>query len=120
MSLIFQQLTADEAKILKYIANRHEGFANIWVDEAGEGEAIEEIRLQFKHWCEQASVTCIKKSNAYMDNLVRLRIFNQVMGRDAPYDYHEDYRWSEYMGLELTSFGRLFLDACIEKIEPNK
>ena len=117
---IIQQLTADEAKILRYIAHHHENRLHIWVDSAGEGEAIDSVRLEFKHWCEQAGAKCIERSNAYMDNLVRLRIFNQVMGRDTPYDYHEDYRWSEYMGLDLTSFGRLFLDACIEKIEPNK
>ena len=56
-----------------------------------------------------------------MDNLVRLRIFNQVITSDTKFDpSSSDEVWSEYASIELTSFGRQFLDACIEKTEPNK
>ena len=32
-----------------------------------------------------------------------------------PYDSDEAFPWSEYASIELTSYGRQFLDACIEK-----
>jgi hypothetical protein len=120
---IIQQLTSDEAKILRYIAQCHEDWPHISEDSTGEGEAIELVRLKFKSWCEQAGVTFLERSDAYMDNLLRLRIFNQVMAGDTKFDPHdpdEAFPWSEYASIELTSFGRQFLDACIEKTESNK
>ena len=120
---IIQQLTSDEAKILRYIAQCHEDWPHISEDSTGEGEAIELVRLKFKSWCEQAGVTFLERSDAYMDNLLRLRIFNQVMAGDTkfdPHDFYEAFPWSEYASIELTSFGRQFLDACIEKTESNK
>ena len=88
-----------------------------------EVEAIECVRLEFKSWCEHAGVKFLDKSDAYMDNLIRLRIFNQVMGGDTkfdPDDCDEAFPWAEYASIELTSFGRQFLEVCIEKTEPNE
>ena len=56
-----------------------------------------------------------------MDNLIRLRIFRQEMTGDTKFNpdaiYAEEMQqWSEYMKIELTPFGRQFLDACIEKM----
>jgi len=119
---IIQQLTSDEAKILMYIAQCHEDWPRISEYEKSEGEAIELVRLKFKSWCERAGVKFLERSDAYMDNLIRLRIFNQVMAGDTKFDPHDSddaFPWSEYMEIELTPFGRLFLDACIEKTEPN-
>jgi hypothetical protein len=120
---IIQQLTSDEAKILIYIAQFQEEWPYISEDSRGEGEAIELVRQKFKSWCEKAGVRFPERSDSYLDNLVRLRIFNQVMAGDTkfdPYDSDEAFPWSEYVRIELTAFGRLFLDACIEKAEPNK
>jgi abortive infection alpha-like protein len=117
---IIQQLTPDEAKILRHVAQIDKD-ESLYLSERtkGEGGAIESVKTQFKKWCEQAGVTHLNKSDAYMDNLVRLRILNQIMtGGDTkfdPYDSDDAFPWSEYASVELTSFGRLFLDACIEK-----
>ena len=120
---IIQQLTSDEAKILMYIAQFHEDRPRIDEDSKSEGEAIELIRLKFKTWCEHAGVKFLERSDSYMDNLIRLRIFNLVMAGDTkfdPDDCDEAFPWSEYASIELTSFGRQFFEACIEKTEPNK
>lgn len=126
---IIQQLTSDEAKILRHIAHIDEDWPSLSEDSAAEGYAKESISLQFKNWCEQAGVVHLNRSDAYMDNLVRLRILHEVIGNDAKYDpagYNQygDYDASvsntEYAFVELTAFGRLFLSACIEKTEPNK
>jgi len=123
---IIQQLTPDEAKILRHIAQLDEEWPSLSEYSAGEGCAKDSVSLQFKEWCEQAGVAHLDGSGAYMDNLIRLRIFNQVMGGDTifdpenSYNYDSAYHWSEYMSIELTSFGRHFLDVCIEKTKPNK
>jgi abortive infection alpha-like protein len=117
---IIQQLTPDEAKILRYIAQIEEKLPRLYEYSAAEGEAMESISLQFKNWCVQAGVDHVDMSDAYMDNLVRLRIFNQVIGGDTkfdPYEYEHGHGWSEYMSIELTSFGQQFFDACIENTD---
>ncbi len=123
---IIQQLTPDEAKILRHIAQLDEEWPSLSEYDAGEGEAKNSVSLQFKKWCEQASVAHLDRSDAYMDNFIRLRIFNLVMGGGTIYDpeneynYDDTWHWSEHMSIELTSFGHHFFDACIEKTEPNK
>lgn len=125
---IIQQLTPDEAKILRHIAKINEDWPSLSEDSAEEGHADESVRLQFKKWCEQAGVTHLDRSDACMDNLVRLRILHLVRGNDANYEpgggnrygtYEASVSNTEYEFVELTAFGRLFLNACIEKDMPN-
>ena len=122
---IIQQLTADEAKILRHIAPRQEDQKSIYEYSNSEGEVTELVRLKFRSWCKQAGVKYLEKSESYMDNLIRLRIFSQEMTGDTKFNpramYEEEVeQWSEYMKIELTPFGCQFLDACIEKLAPNK
>ncbi len=126
---IIQQLTPDEARILKYIAQLDGKWPSLSENSAAKGYEELSISLKFKNWCEKAGVTKIGRSDAYMDNLVRLRILHHISGTDAKYepagynrygDYEAYISNNEYALVELTAFGRLFLDACIEKIEPNK
>ena len=121
---IIQQLTPDEAKILKHIAQLNEKWQSLSENSASEGYAKESIRIKFIEWCEKAGVARPNRSDAYMDNLVRLRILHYVIGSDAEYepagynrygDYEAHVSNKEYAFIELTAFGRLFLNACIEK-----
>ena len=109
---IIQQLTPDEAKILRHISQLDRQSASLNEYDVGEGCAIESVSSQFKNWCEKAGVSHIDRSDAYMDNLVRLRIFSIVMAGDTkfdPYNCDDAFPWSEYARLELTSFGQQFL-----------
>jgi len=122
---IIQQLTSDEAKILRHIAPWQEDQQSIYEYSNVEGEVAELFKLKFRSWCKQAGVKHLEKSEFYMDNLIRLRIFRQEMAGDTKFNpdaiYPEDvHQWSEYMKIELTPFGHQFLDACIEKTAPNK
>jgi len=129
---IIQQLTPDEAKILRHIRHMDQiekDWPSIAEYSAAEGYAKESVSLKFKNWCEKAGVSYLERSDAYMDNLVRLRILHQVIGSDSKYepdgynrygDYEAETSYTEYAYVELTAFGRLFLNACIENIEPNK
>lgn len=121
---IIQQLTPDEAKILKHIAQIDKKWPYLGEDPTAEEYAKESISLQFKSWCEKAGVSQLNKSDAYMDNLVRLRILHQIFGNEVKYEPAGDNRYgyyeacvsnNEYSIVELTAFGRLFLNACIEK-----
>jgi len=121
---IIQQLTSDEAKILGHIAPWQEDQQSIYEYSNSEGEVTELVKLKFRSWCKRAGVKCLEKSEFYMDNLIRLRIFRQEMAGDTKFNpeamYPEEVQqWSEYMKIELTPFGHQFLDACIEKIVPN-
>jgi hypothetical protein len=101
---IIQQLTSDEAKILRHIASLQ-----------GKQQSIDEHL-----WCKEAGVTSIDKWESYMDNLIRLRIFKQEMEAGIKFDPYAGEHWSEYMRIELTQFGHHFLEACIEKIRTIK
>lgn len=127
---IIQQLTPDEAKILRHIAQIDEDWPSLSEGSGAEGYgyAKKSVSLQFKNWCEQAGVGHLDRSDAYLDNLVRLRILDQVVGNDPKYipaganrygDYAASVSNTEYALVELTAFGRLFLNACIEKEKPN-
>lgn len=122
---IIQQLTSDEAKILRHLASQQGDQQIIYEYSNAEGEVSELVKVKFHSWCKQAGVKFPEKSESYMDNLIRLRIFRQEMTGDTKFNpdamYPEDVQqWSEYMKVELTHFGYQFLDACIEKIEPNQ
>ena len=115
---IIQQLTSDEAKILKHIASLQDEEQNIYEHSEAEGEVIDLVELKFHLWCKHAGVKSINKWEAYMDNLVRLRIFRQEMEAGIKFDLWAGEHWSEYMKIELTKFGHQFLNACIEKVGP--
>lgn len=122
---IIQQLTSDEAKILRYLSSLQGDKRTIYEHSNSEGEVAELVKGKFSSWCRQANVKYPEKSEFYMDNLIRLRIFRQEMTGDIKFNpdamYPEDVQqWSEYMYIELTPFGYQFLDACIEKTEPNQ
>lgn len=126
---IIQQLTSDEAKILRRLAQFDEKWPSLSADATGVGPAGPSVSQQFKTWCDQSSVAHPERSDAYLDNLVRLRILHQIVRNEATYEPAGDNRYgtyeasvfnAEYELVELTAFGRLFLDACIEKTGPNK
>jgi len=122
---IIQQLTSDEAKILRHISSQQGDQQSIYEYSNAEGEVTELVKERLDSWCKKADVEYPEKSEFYMDNLIRLRIFRQEMAGDMKFNpdamYPEDVQqWSEYMRIELTPFGYQFLDACIEKMEPNQ
>ncbi len=122
---IIQQLTSDEAKILRHITSLQDVQQSIYEYSNAEGEVIELVKLKFHFWCKQAGVKSIDKWESYMDNLIRLRIFRQEMEAGIKFNHEamsqdEVEQWSEYMRIELTKFGHQFLNACIEKMEPSQ
>jgi len=125
---IIQQLTSDEARILRYLASREEKWTCLTSSIADRGKKEPSIERQFSDWCQEAGVTCVQKSDAYLDNLVRLRVLSRVLGNEATYEPAGHNRYGTYGAsvanatyeiVEVTAFGWLFLEACIEEPQPN-
>jgi Abortive infection alpha len=121
---IIQQLTSDEAKILKTLAQSNDKYLSLSSDKSSRNSTGLSVAQQFKTWCKESNVFHPDCSEAYLDNLVRLRIFHQVAGHEARFEpeggnrygtYEASVTNKEYEFIELTDFGQLFLDACIEK-----
>ncbi|MDA3837675.1 MAG: DUF4393 domain-containing protein [Candidatus Delongbacteria bacterium] len=121
---IIQQLTSDEAKILNYIAHLSEKEQHLSEDNSALGYVKHSVIKQFRDWCSKANIDNVSNSNTYMDNFIRLRIFNQVNGnisKALPSLINTiagdlgGISNSEYMYIELTNYGKQFLDTCVEK-----
>jgi len=122
---IIQQLTSDEARILKYLAHCGEEWPQLSSNVKSPGVIEPSIERQFRDWCVQAEIADPEKSDIYLDNLVRLRILYHIVGNEASYmagghdaefgPYEASISNELHEVLELTVFGRHFLNACIEK-----
>ena len=121
---IIQQLTPDEAMILRYLAQSDQKWPVISDSSGAEGAAIVSVEIHFKEWCERAGVKHLHHYKSYMDNLLRLRLLNFLNANDVEYrfaghnrygTYGESILNKEYAHIELTEFGRLFIEACIEQ-----
>lgn len=127
---IIQQLTPDEAKILRFLAN----YENEWPHLLGEsdtiGDSFYSAQCRFSdNWCGKSDLTYPDRSDAYLDNLIRLRILQMDCHNEVqftPEGGNEKTIWADHVSacehtfIQLSDFGRQFLDACIEKSEPQK
>jgi hypothetical protein len=118
---IIQQLTSDEAKVLKWIYTKNSN-ARISKYDLSEGEGLYFAQDEFKQWCIDAGVQFVGNTDTYLDNLIRLRVFSMEMSSGKKFDpkamYPEDVnRWQEDITIEVSSFGYQFMDACIENID---
>lgn len=100
---LIQQLTPDEARILRHIASLKEEWP-CWT-----GDAVStELQSAMHQMCIEARVTHSMKADLYVDNLLRLRILRHIDGFETPSGYPRN---SEF--IELTSYGRALLEACV-------
>ena len=119
---VIQQLTSDEARLLRHLANSSEEWPSLYASRMYDGSTKEpSIATKFKDWCKEAGVTYIDGSDAYLDNLIRLRVFSLSCDNQVSYEPYEESVTNYFSDfLELTSYGRLFLSACIEKASQYK
>lgn len=114
---IIQQLTSDEAKILHHLASLPE----TWPAWTGNQESFE-LRSAMRQMCAEAGVHDPKKADIYVENLLRLRILRHVTVSDTEYSPEGHNRYGSYGPtvsnnhsefIELTSYGRALLEACV-------
>jgi len=120
---VIQQLTSDEAKIINYIATIEKDFpywsGNSDAKIGSENDVWEQIRKV----CVNSDIKYLENYRFYIENLIRLRIFKYQTengqiehhngGSDENTDWDPYYTMKEYETIELTDFGRMFIDACV-------
>ena len=122
---IIQQLTPDEAKILKWITeNRMQGDIAFEVTDS-EGHPLKKydsIEDQFKEVCHLSEVSNLDLNGAYLENLQRLRIFEEHTWSEVNYipeQPHVEYG-DAYVDQKVQreicvgEFGHQFLLTCVK------
>jgi hypothetical protein len=121
---VIQQLTSDEALVLKHVASLknfalREETDNEWVFRGEDGP----IANQFAELCEAAGAWHPESSGAYLDNLLRLKIFTESRFSRSEYRPAGSARWGDYEPsveyantryVELSDFGAAFVATCVD------
>lgn len=92
------------------------------------GRAVGEISIskQFQRSCEQAGISRLSSCDAYLDNLLRLKVLGEQQWAESKYHPagvtdHGDYSASveNVTGrvIELTAFGEHFVETCVDKTD---
>jgi abortive infection alpha-like protein len=114
---LIQQLTPDEARILHHLASLKQE----WPYWTGDQES-HELQSAMHQMCVDAGVADSTKADLYVENLLRLRILRHVAASESEYHPEGDTRFGPYEpsvstkhseSIELTSYGRALLEACV-------
>ena len=115
---LIQQLTPNEARILRHLALSDKKYPSWYGEQDGD-----ELQSAMRQMCAAAQVKDAVKSDIYVENFLRLRIFRHVTSSET--EFYESSRESYYEGsggtvkthnyefIELTSYGRALLEACV-------
>lgn len=116
---IIQQLTSDEAKILKQIAIL--GNWPAWEGDYDEPVDHNNVWKKMHVVCKEADITHMESAPIYIHNIIRLRLLEYTLGTSksewsgtviaGPHTYPVNIE--KYERIELTAYGRAFLDACV-------
>lgn len=119
---LIQQLTADEAKIINYIASLGQDWPN-WQGKTDAASGSEkDLWEKMRKICVNAKVSHSEKADIYIENLLRLRLLRHNTSAEAHYqpegsshyaDWGPHVITDEYEFIELTAYGRAFIDACV-------
>jgi hypothetical protein len=118
---VIQQLTPDEALILQAMNDKSIVLREV-ENSKGRGTGPS-IAQQFRKFCEDAGVANIDEADAYLENLLRLRILSEKTwskGTYSPAGVDDDYgeyeaslETSDGRLIEVGAFGDSFLFACL-------
>ena len=122
---IIQQLTLDEAKILKWITeNRMQGSIAFEETDSQGGllKGYDSIEKQFKEVCRLSEVSNLDLNGAYLENLQRLRIFEEHTSSEVNYipenptiEYGDAYVDQKITrDIYVGKFGDQFLLTCVK------
>ena len=117
-----QQLSPDEAVILRHVQESGECcLASCSTPLEGLTAHGKGIVSQFTELCESAGVARPSEAETYLDNLVRLRILDYLKdtsgyGAHLLGDFEVKNVYEEVV--EVTRYGRLFMEACCDAAQP--
>jgi hypothetical protein len=114
---VIQQLTSDEARILRHLASLNEKWP-FWRGDQESGE----LESAMRQMCAGAGITDAVKADIYVENLLRLRILRRFTSSEAEYHPEGYNRYGDYGAsistynsefIEITCYGRALLEACV-------
>jgi len=118
---IIQQLTADEAKILNYISTLEEWPS--WMGNFDLKDDEDNVWKKMNVVVKNSGIAHIDSASVYINNLIRVKILDHTTGVSDPKyipegsndygDWGPSVSIDEYEVIELTAYGRAFLDACV-------
>ena len=122
---ILQQMSPDEAKILKILQTYESGELVCEAIYDNYGTVVDRekgIIFQFEEVYKRAGVSNIKKTHSYMENLIRLKILGEYSRSDAKlileggnrygsWETHLDH--ANYNSIYVTDFGETFINVCV-------
>jgi hypothetical protein len=114
---LIQQLTPDEARILRHLGSLNENWP-CW----GGNEETCELESAMRKMCVEAGIEDPVKADLYVENLLRLRILGRVTSSETKYhpeggNHYGTYEasvsthYSEF--IEITCYGIALLEACV-------
>jgi hypothetical protein len=116
-----QQLSPDEALLLTFLSkNLDWSISDLW--EERRSSKAPSLEKQFAKVCHAAAVRAEDQAEAYLDNLIRLRILTlrtlsapqlEPAGSNEHGDWEAHLTEGEFRELHLTSFGKAFLAAVL-------
>jgi hypothetical protein len=119
---VIQQLTPDEARLLLQVAEMP-SFA--MSEETSDHRSLlrgSYISEQFYELCERAEVRNLDQSDGYLDNLIRLRLLTETPWNEGVFHPPGAYEHGDYGAfvenktgrtVELSAFGKKFLETCV-------
>jgi hypothetical protein len=118
---VIQQLSPDEALILSHIAAQPRPLElRESLDSRGRREfGTDYISNQFSQLCTRAGVVRPDFSDAYLDNLLRLKLFDEfhwTLGQLQNANYFDDQKRVEHSTarpVQLSAFGERFFASCV-------
>jgi hypothetical protein len=114
---LIQQLTPDEAKIIGQLSSIEEK----WPTWAGDQESSD-LEVAMRRLCVEANVIDSTNVDLYIENLLRLQLLRRFSGSESEYhpggwyehgEYEPSVSTTNFEVIELTAYGRAFLDACV-------
>ena len=122
---VIQQLTPDEALVLARIAKRGRNFSmQHAVTQMGRYENKDgDVSEQFRVLCSESGVQYPNMSEAYMDNLLRLKVLADQQWSEGELEPEESNRFGYFDAavknisgriIEVSAFGEHFIKTCVD------
>jgi hypothetical protein len=125
---VIQQLTPDEAVVLRWISEEEKDGGSLCVETTNEEASLRKgtdwLESQFRGICERAGVVHLDLTDTYLENLLRLGLLTKNYWNNVDYvpekrseeeDHGPYVRLEQSKELYVTPFGRQFMRICVKE-----
>lgn len=115
---VIQQLSGDEVLIIKAIIEMNGQWRNWYSPTAAMGTLRGDVWEPMRNLCASVGIHNPELADLYIENFIRLRLLRDETASESEYrpEYTADntnYMTGEYELIELTAYGRAFVNTCI-------